>query len=126
MGLLTATDAARAEAADRLTVKVAFAVPVAGSLTVTSLIEMSGRTAASVAAGRASLVADAAHRHDDLGVLGVVLDLRAQPLDVDVDEPGVGGVAVAPPQLLRIMSIRGSRSERSGTHSPKGTMPRLM
>ena len=49
--------------------------------------------------GRARLVPDAAHGHDDLGVLGVVLDLRAQPLDVDVDEPGVTGVAVAPDLL---------------------------
>src|SRR5690242_17529427 len=46
--------------------------------------------------GRARLVADAADRHDDLGALGIVLDLGAQPLDVDVDEAGVAGVAVAP------------------------------
>ena len=48
---------------------------------------------------RACLVADAADRHDDLGVLGVVLDLGAQPLHVDVDQAGVAGVAVAPDLL---------------------------
>src|SRR6476659_2275844 len=42
------------------------------------------------------LVADAADRHHDLGVLRVVLDLRPQPLDVHVDQPRVGGVPVAP------------------------------
>src|SRR6478736_3653526 len=44
----------------------------------------------------ARLVADAAHRHHDLRVLGVALDLRPQPLHVHVDQPGVGGVPVAP------------------------------
>ena len=42
------------------------------------------------ARGGAGLVADAAHGHDDLGVLRVVLDLGAQALDVHVDQPGVG------------------------------------
>src|SRR4029078_955340 len=36
------------------------------------------------------------HGEDDLGVLRVVLDLGAQPLDVHVDQPRVGVVAVAP------------------------------
>ena len=49
--------------------------------------------------GPARLVADAAHGHDDLGVLRVVLDLGAQPLHVDVDQPGVAGVPVAPDLL---------------------------
>src|SRR4051812_1614630 len=44
----------------------------------------------------ASLVAHAAHGDDDLRMLGVAFDLRAQPLDVNVDEAGVGGVPVAP------------------------------
>ena len=48
---------------------------------------------------RARLVADTAHRHHDLGVLGVLLDLRAQPLHVHVDQPGVRGVPVAPDLL---------------------------
>lgn len=41
-----------------------------------------------IRSGRAGLVADPADRHDDLGTLGVVLDLAAQSLDVDVDQPG--------------------------------------
>src|SRR5580765_5730752 len=48
---------------------------------------------------RACLVADTADRHDDLGVLGVLLALRAQPLHVHVDQPGVRGVPVAPDLL---------------------------
>src|ERR1700755_983058 len=48
---------------------------------------------------RACLVADTADRHDDLGVLGVLLDLRAQALHVHVDQPGVRGVPVAPDLL---------------------------
>src|SRR4051812_13133905 len=47
----------------------------------------------------ARLVADATHRHDDLGLLGVVLDLRAEPLHVDVHEPCVCRVPVAPDLL---------------------------
>jgi hypothetical protein len=38
----------------------------------------------------------AAHGHDDLGILRVLLDLGAQALDVDIDEPGVGLVLVTP------------------------------
>ena len=37
----------------------------------------------------ARLVADPADGDDDLGVLGISLDLGAQPLDVDVDDEGV-------------------------------------
>ena len=47
----------------------------------------------------ARLVAHAAHGHHDRGVLRIDLDLRPQPLDVHVDQPGVGGVAVAPDLL---------------------------
>src|SRR6478609_10589960 len=54
------------------------------------------RAARSVISGGTGLVADPAHGHDDLGPLRVVLDLRAQPLHVDVDEAGVAGMAVAP------------------------------
>src|SRR5689334_11592678 len=49
--------------------------------------------------GGTGLVADAPDGHDDLGSLGVVLDLRAQSLHVDVDEARVAGVAVAPDLL---------------------------
>src|ERR1700712_109402 len=49
--------------------------------------------------GRSRLVADPSHGDHDRGVLRVDLDLGPQPLDVDVDQPGVGGVAV-PPDLL--------------------------
>src|SRR5260370_13567317 len=48
---------------------------------------------------RTRLVADTADRHDDLAVLGVLLDLRAQPLHVHVDQPGVRGVPVTPDLL---------------------------
>src|SRR5699024_11371885 len=47
--------------------------------------------------GRASgAVPDAADGHDDAGVLRIVLDLRAQALDVHVDQAGVRAVAVSP------------------------------
>ena len=42
------------------------------------------------------LVADAADRYDDLRTLRVGFHLRAQPLHVHVDQPGVGGVPVTP------------------------------
>ena len=46
---------------------------------------------------RAGPVADAANGEDDLGMVGVVLDLRAQALYVDVDDPGVvRGLPVSP------------------------------
>src|ERR671914_924400 len=47
----------------------------------------------------ARLVAHATHGHHDLGVLGVVLHLRAEPLHMHVDQSGVGGVPVAPDLL---------------------------
>src|SRR4051794_17565162 len=47
----------------------------------------------------ARLVADTTHGHDDLRLLRIVLDLRAQPLHVDVDETGVRRVPVAPDLL---------------------------
>src|SRR5665647_1052552 len=46
--------------------------------------------------GGTRTVADAAHGHDDLGMLGVVLDLRTQALDVDVDQTRVTGVPITP------------------------------
>src|SRR5699024_4141201 len=61
---------------------------------LTDAPSLPGPTGSSGAATGA--VADAADGHDDLRVLRVVLDLRAQPLDVDVDQSGVGAVAVAP------------------------------
>src|SRR5215469_17903862 len=42
------------------------------------------------------LVSDAADRHHDLRTLRVLLDLGSQPLHVNVDEPGVCRVPVAP------------------------------
>src|SRR5690606_18964232 len=44
----------------------------------------------------AGLVAHTAHGQHDLGVFRVAFDLRAQALDVDVHQAGVGRVAVAP------------------------------
>ena len=41
-------------------------------------------------------VADAAHGHDQLRVVGLVLDLQPQSPDVRVDEPGVAEVLVPP------------------------------
>src|SRR4051794_40671748 len=72
---------------------------VGGSVAVPSLV--SGTSVVVTGAGsprsrRACLVPDTAHRQDDLGLLRVALDLRPQPLHVDVDQPGVGGVPVAP------------------------------
>src|SRR3954471_20702186 len=54
------------------------------------------RAERSVMSGGTGLVADAPGGHDDLRAFGVVLDLGAQPLHVDVDQPGVARVAVAP------------------------------
>src|SRR5690242_15743288 len=45
---------------------------------------------------RSGLVADTANGHHDLRPLRVLLDLGAQPLDVDVDQSGVRRVPVAP------------------------------
>ena len=47
----------------------------------------------------ASLVTDATHGHDDLRPLRVLFDLGPQPLDMHVDQPGVGGVPVTPDLL---------------------------
>src|SRR4051794_1753599 len=47
----------------------------------------------------AGLVADTAHGHDDLRVLGVDLDLRPETLHMHVNEPGVRCVPVAPDRL---------------------------
>ena len=58
----------------------------------------------------ARLVADTADGHHDLGVLRVVLDLGPQPLDVHVDQPGVGGVPVAPDLL---------EQDLAGEHLPR-------
>ena len=44
----------------------------------------------------AGFVADAANGHHDLGVREVSFDLGAETLDVDVDEPGVGGIPEVP------------------------------
>src|SRR4051794_1314792 len=74
--------------------------PDAGSRDVRAALPAPGRpwSRSGVVDGTAptGLVADPAHRQHDLGVLGVVLHLGAQPLDVHVDQSGVGGVSVAP------------------------------
>jgi RNA polymerase sigma factor (sigma-70 family) len=44
----------------------------------------------------ACLVSDTPHGQHDLRMLGILLDLRPQPLDMDVDQPGVGSVLVTP------------------------------
>src|SRR5215203_3075496 len=56
------------------------------------------------ASRRTSLVPDAAYRHHDLRVLWVCLDLRTQPLDVDVDQSSVGGVTVSPHLLKQLLA----------------------
>src|SRR6516225_9274540 len=48
---------------------------------------------------RTCLVTDTAYGHNDLGVLGILLDLGPQPLNVHVDQPGVRRVPVAPDLL---------------------------
>src|SRR5580698_11602285 len=45
---------------------------------------------------RPRLVADAANGDDNLGMLRVLLDLGPEPLHMDIDQPGVGGVPVTP------------------------------
>src|SRR4051794_4944272 len=45
---------------------------------------------------RAGFVTDAAHRHHNLRMLWVGLDLRAESLHMHVNEPGVRGVPVTP------------------------------
>src|SRR5438477_4690473 len=61
---------------------------------LTGVLITAGRTSR-----RPGLVTHPAHRQHHLGLLRVALDLRAQPLDVDVNEPGVGRVPVAPDLL---------------------------
>ena len=46
--------------------------------------------------GRAGPVPDAPHSGDDGRVIGILLDLRAQALHMDVHQTGVGLVLVAP------------------------------
>src|ERR1700750_3281229 len=72
---------------------------------------------------RACLVADTADRHDDLGVLGVLLDLRAQPLHVHVAQPGVRGVPAAPDLLEQ--DLAGEDLPRlAGQRDPQGETKR--
>ena len=64
-------------------------------------------------------VADAPHRHDELGVVGVVLDLDPEPADVGVDEPAVAEVVVAPHPLEELVAAehharRGRRTRTAG------------
>ena len=87
--------------------------------------------------GRLQPVADAPHGHDELGVVGVVLDLHPQPADVGVDEAAVAEVVVAPHPLEQLVAAdstmpawsANSHSSRnsvlvSGTSSPRfRTMP---
>ena len=47
----------------------------------------------------AGLISDAAHSLDDLRALRVLLHLGAQALNVDIDQPGIGLVPVAPDLL---------------------------
>ncbi len=46
--------------------------------------------------GLAGFVTDTTHRHHDLRVLGIVLDLGALALHVHIDQSGIGRVAIAP------------------------------
>src|SRR5436305_1636009 len=64
------------------------------------------RTTSVIATGslRAGLVADPPHGHDERRMLGFLLDLGAQPLDVDVDQPGVRGVPVTPDLLEQMLA----------------------
>src|SRR5699024_8043460 len=59
---------------------------------------------------RARLVADPTNGEYDLRVLRVLLDLGAETLDVDVDQPGVRGVPVAPDVL---------EADLTGAHLPR-------
>lgn len=52
----------------------------------------------------AGTVPNPADCHDQLGTLRVTFDLGAQALHVDVDEPGVGGVTVAPHLLEEFLA----------------------
>src|SRR3954452_22271250 len=64
----------------------------------------------------AEAVADAAHREDVLGLLGVRLELLAQVADVDVDRAGVAVGRVAPhsrQQHVAREDAPGARRERA-------------
>src|SRR5664279_5923866 len=50
------------------------------------------------------LVPDPSYGQYQLRSLGVLLDLGPQPLDVDVDEPGVGSMPVAPDLLEQLLT----------------------
>lgn len=52
----------------------------------------------------AGTVPNPADCHDQLGTLRVAFDLGAQALHVDVDEPGVGGMTVAPHLLEEFLA----------------------
>src|SRR3954467_12066088 len=64
-------------------------VAAGGATTSASLTGRSVRVTAR-RSRRAGLVADTPDRQHDLGLLRVALDLGAQALHVDVDQPGVG------------------------------------
>src|SRR4051812_40278944 len=83
-------------------------VPPARSTGGCPVVVLTGRRA--VRSRRPGLVTDAAHGEHDLGLLGVALDLGAQPLDVHVDQSGVRGVPVAPHLL---------EQQLAGEHLPR-------
>src|SRR5688572_11469978 len=62
------------------------------------------RCSAWVTASALELVAEPADGHDVAGVGGVGLDLRAQAADVDVHEPAVAEVVVAPHPLEQLLA----------------------
>jgi hypothetical protein len=59
---------------------------------------------------RDQAVPDAPHGDDQLGIVGVILDLHPQAADVGVDEPGVAEVLVAPHPLEELVA----REHRAG------------
>ena len=64
---------------------------------------------------RACTVSHPADSHNELGTLRVTLDLRAQTLHVNVHEPGVGRVTVAPhlfEELFTRKDLPGRASQR--------------
>src|SRR6185503_4939754 len=82
-------------------------------------------------------VADAADRVDELRRRRVVLQRRAQPVDVDVDRPGLAGVVVAPDVLQQLVAgerlarvpeeerekLEGLRLDRQGLAVAQEPMP---
>src|SRR5687768_6132160 len=66
------------------------------SVRVTPRTSRSGRTAQDVA--------HAAHRLEQSGIVRVLLDLRAQPVDMDVDGPGQAGVVGLPNVLQELVT----------------------